>query len=364
MNRIDQAVILVLTTLILTACGPATSAPDPEQSEQPPASVTTQVVESGNAVISGRYTARVHGSREVEVRARVDGILEERLYEEGSPVEAGDPLFRIDPRPRQVALQAAQAAEAEALARRAEAQRERDRARRLLAREAISEQARDQAVSALELAEAAVQAARARIAEAELMLEYTTVAAPVGGITGLEAVSEGTLLSQGSLLTHITRHDPADLYFSVPADQARSLRSGSRDTVTIRLPDGRRLDRAATISFVGSRVDPSTNTVRMRATTANPDGTLIPGELLDVELPLERMENAILVEPRAISEGPDGPRVFVARGNTAHSVTVQPGRLIDGRQEVTGDLQPGDQLIVSGHVALQDGAAITVQGGD
>ncbi|MEX1198003.1 MAG: efflux RND transporter periplasmic adaptor subunit [Pseudohongiellaceae bacterium] len=373
MTRSRLLILALLTTTLATACSNDESS-EPMQGEQPPASVTTTTVAEEDVKQFRHYTGRVQGSRAIEVRARVGGILEQRLYEEGEVIEAGAPLFRIDRRPLRIALDNARANAATARTTLEQAERERDRAQRLYERDAVSERERDDVRTAVKLAEAGLAAARAAVNEAELNLEYSEVTAPISGVTGQEVVSEGSLVEYGSLLTHITQMDPVYVEFPVPADDAGRIRQqrnpddANTTTVDAMLPDGSPHEQAGTLNFTGSRIDPATNTLPMRATFPNADNRLLPGQLLRIRLPLRTFEDAVLIDPTALSEGPDGPQVFLRSGDTARSVNVTPGPIVEGQQVITEGLEAGDELIINGHVMLQDGGAVVLrdrqQGGE
>lgn len=187
-----------------------------------------ETVATRDVEVTGTYPGRARGAREVQVRARVDGILEERTYDEGAEVEAGTRLFRIDPRPYRIAVQRAEAGLAEATAVRNEARRQWDRVENLFDQDAVSARERDLARSELELADAQRQTAAANLADARLDLGYTDVTASISGVTGLEAVPEGTLLARGDLLTQVTQLDPIHLRFPSPNRRYRRTREATR----------------------------------------------------------------------------------------------------------------------------------------
>lgn len=353
---------LLLLALLLGACGGDGPGAQQGRGEQPPAVVTVTPVTTESLSLTREYTGRVSGFRTIEVRARVEGILEERLYDEGESVEAGDPLFRIDQRPLQIALDNARANAANARANLEQAEREWQRIDRLYERNAVSERERDRADTAVQLAEAGMAAARAAVDETELNLEYSEVVAPIRGVTGQEAVSEGTLLGYGDLLTDITQLDPVRIHFSVPANEADRARRhhGGDDAITVTaiLPDGSEYARPGTVEFMDSTIDPDTNTLAMRATFPNADSRLLPGRILRIRLALDEYRDVAVIEPTALSQGPEGPRVFLRDGSTARSVIVTPGPVIDGHQIILDGIGEGDPLITNGHVMLRDGGEI------
>ena len=193
----------------------------------PPPEVVVNSVSRGEVPIQLSYSGRTAGSREVEVRARVSGILLERLYEEGKRVREGEVLFRIDPEPFRAAAAQARAELAVAVAQRDEARRNRDRLVPLFEKSAVSRRERDAAVSAFEIGEANVAAAQARLRTAQLELGYTEVRAPISGLASREERSEGSLVTAGedsSLLTRIVQTDPLYVDFSIAESEAALLR--------------------------------------------------------------------------------------------------------------------------------------------
>jgi membrane fusion protein (multidrug efflux system) len=184
----------------------------------PPLPVTALEMQPTRVETSVEAVAQTEGAREVEVRARVGGILEKRVFDEGSPVKAGQALYQIDRAPLETAVAQARAQLAEAKARVEQTQREAARLKGLLAQQAISQREYDTASSDNSVALAAVQAAQAALRQAELNLSYATVTAPVGGISGRSVVSEGTLLATGggTLLTTVVQVNPMWVRFSIP----------------------------------------------------------------------------------------------------------------------------------------------------
>ncbi len=360
--------LLVTGALLVTGCGDGGDpAANGAQQAMPPMPVTVATVAPRDVEIFGEYAGRVRAVREVEVRARVGGILEQRLYTEGSAVSAGDALFRIDPEPYRIALQRAQAELADAQAALARASRERARMDELHESRSVSERDRDEAVSQQELADARIALSRASMADAERNLRYTQVRAPVDGMAGLESLSEGSLVETGTLLTTITQIDPVYVRFALPEADARRQRASAPDdaaTVRLALTDGTEYTHAGSLDFTDSRVDPRTGTVTARAEFPNPDSALIPGQFVRIHVPLERIEHAVVITASAVGQGPDGPRVFVVEDDVARSRNVVIGPTIkggDGGQVIRSGLQAGDRVVINGQVALADGAPVMVR---
>src|SRR5262245_19048550 len=211
MNVIRQSVVrslvVIAVSAVLAACGKGQE----QQHARSPPEVTVQTVEKNPVPLELTYTARTVGSREVEVRARVGGILMKRRYEEGGPVKQGQPMFLIDPEPVRARLASARADVAVAKARLDEARRQHERVVPLFEKNAVSQSRRDEVVSAFEVAQASLEAAQSAQRMAELDLEYTDVRAPISSLTSRVVMSEGSLVSSeqsSSLLTKIVQVDP------------------------------------------------------------------------------------------------------------------------------------------------------------
>lgn len=362
-----RALTLSLLGALATACSNDEGSGPPER---PPSPVTVTEVETTEAIHYGEYAGRLQGATEVEIRARVSGILEERRYDEGEAVEAGQTLFQIEPGPYEDALNSAKADLADARAQSIQAEREWERVSGLYERDAVSERERDQARAQNEAAQARVTAAQSAVSNAERELRYTRVEAPVSGITGIEAVTEGNLVDPGTLLTYVTQHDPVHVYFALPESDAiaqrvardarKSSGANAQREANIVYPDGSLYDHEGVVDFSDRRIDPMTGSVQMRASFPNPDDELIPGQFVRVRLALKEYDDAILIDPTAVSEGAQGPQLFVVQEGTAKLRPVELGPVIDGRQLILSGLEAGARLVTNGHVALGDGAPVSV----
>ncbi|MBY6192184.1 efflux RND transporter periplasmic adaptor subunit [Marinobacter hydrocarbonoclasticus] len=341
----------------------------------PPAAVVVQQATLADVTVRQDYAGRARGAREVEVRARISGILEQRLYEEGQMVREGDALFRIDRKPAAAALQRARAQRQVAEADVQQAEREWNRISSLFERNAVSERDRDSAQSALELARASLAVANAGVAQAELDLGYTDVTAPISGVTSLEDFPEGSLIDTGTLLTTIVQLDPVHVRFALPENDAnirRAAREGmvrtdQEQNVSARLvlADGSEYDLDGRIDFTASTLDPRTGTVSARAVFPNPEQVIVPGQFVRVRVELQSFDDVITVPERAVTQGQNGPVVYVVDEDSKARVReVELGPVSDGRQILLSGLDEGDRYIVSGLVNLRDGAAVNVTNPD
>ncbi|EHM01738.1 putative multidrug efflux periplasmic linker protein BpeA [Acetobacteraceae bacterium AT-5844] len=348
--------------LLLAACGD-TAAP----AEPAPAPTKVGVVEARPrpTPVAFEYGGRVTAVRQTEVRARVSGILLERAHTEGAQVQEGDVLFRIDPAPYQAAadLASAQVQEAEAAVQRA--RRDQQRTAELLRANVGSRKDRDDAVSALAQAEAGLAAARARLASARLELSYTTVTAPISGVTSLEAVPEGSLVSAGSdnsLLTRITQMDPVYVTFAFNGPDLAVLSAHGVQDLPVQVLLGQEDGPVGKVSFTEATVDPTTGTVRGRATFANDDRRLIPGQFVRIRVSGQTRE-VIRVPQAAVQQDIQGPFAYVVGPDgKAERRAIRLGRTV-GRDWVIEDgLQPGDRVIAEGVVKVAEGALVEAVG--
>lgn len=349
----------------------------------PPAEVTTQVIAPQNLPVAFEYVAQTLGSKDVEVRARVTGIIEKRLYREGAPVKAGQPLFTIDPKPYAAQVAQAQADLVKAEAQKAQADRERARLAPLAERKAIGQKEADDATSNAELAAASVQSARAKLDELKLNWGYTNVVAPISGLSSRAMKSEGSLATANdTLLTVISQTDPIWVGFSVSENEqlrlSRAVAAGTlalpKDNaydVTIKLSDGSTFPRRGRINFADTRVNPSTGTYEMRAEVVNSDAALKPGQFVRVVLRGAERKNALAVPQVAVLDGPQGKFVYVAAKDKDGKDIAQPQTIVVGDWVdadggnlfiIDSGLKAGDTVIVNGVARLQPGGPIKLAG--
>lgn len=333
----------------------------------PPVAVTSLEVFPRQLPLSLEYAALLRGIREVEVRARVSGILLERLYEEGEPVTEGQVLFRIDPAPFRAEAERARAELGVQQANLRQAQRERERVLPLFEQGLASQRDRDNAIAAYETAQAAVAAAEAAVRSAELALSYTEVRAPIGGLTSREVRSEGSLVTAGdasSLLAYITQTDRLYVEFSVPAAEAEILRAalandGGRVSVRVLGARGVAVGPPAELEFIGPRVDDATGTVPVRAVYDNRENLLLAGQVVRARIEGVDVPDALVIPKRAVAQGADGP--YVWRIDASGSVAPQPivtGVMAGNDTTVVQGLAAGDRIVVDGLLKVQPGVVV------
>ena len=358
------------TAALLAACNqPAPPAPPP-----PPVPVTTIVVSARQVPILVEAVGRTEGSKEVEVRARVSGILDRVLYAEGTSVRTGAPLFQIDRAPFEIALAQARAALAQERSRNEQTSREADRLKDLVAKRAISQREADDAGSNFKTSSASMQAAEAKIREAELNLSYTHVAAPIAGVTGRALRSQGSLVTAGgesSLLTTVSQTDPIWVRFALSESEQQILRGaagvtpgragGKGNEVKLVLPDGKVHPVSGRLNFAGSTVDTRLGTVQLRAEFPNPDLSILPGQFVRAQV-VAGMQDAIVVPQTAVLQGDQGRFVWtVGADNKAAPRVVETGAWIGPDWIIQKGLKSGDQVIVDNLLKLRPGTVVQLQ---
>lgn len=367
-RRMGTAVSALIVTGVLAGCGG-----EQQNFQPPPPEVGVKTVDAAAVPLDLTYSARTVGSREVEVRARVGGILLKRRFEEGSRVREGQSMFQIDPEPLRARVASAKADVAVAKARLEEARRQQDRVLPLFEKNAVSQSRRDEAVSAFEVAQANQVAAEAALRVAELDLDYSDVRAPISGLTSREVVSEGSLVStdQGSsLLTKIVQIDPLYVEFTVPESEAVLIRTGlapaaqkagkPAPTVRLLLEGGTEYPEPAKVTFVDNAVDRESGTVRVRAVLPNSEAELIPGQFVRARVEGVSLAGVVSIPRRAVMSGPQGRFVWlVAAEDKVEIRPVQLGRGIGNNVLVTSGLAAGDRVIVDGVLKVQPGIQVT-----
>jgi membrane fusion protein (multidrug efflux system) len=314
--------------------------------------------------ISAEAVAQTEGAKEVEIRPRVGGILLRRLYEEGSAVKAGQPMFLIDPVPYQNALAQAKAQLSEQKARVAQTEREEKRLHVLLETQAISQREYDNAVSENAIALAALQQAEVRVRDAELNLSYTHVAAPVSGISGRFRFSEGALVeAYSSLLTTIVQLSPIWVRFSLSDNELAQLGGPLNEQrvqqITLVFPDGREYEKKGELNFAASQIDPLLGTQQLRATFDNSDQRLLPGQFVRARVVTGEQDGVYLVPQVAVQVSDMGKTVYVV--NEKNEATVRPvvtGRWVGRDWVILEGLNAGDKVIVDNLIKLRPGTPV------
>jgi membrane fusion protein, multidrug efflux system len=345
--------------LLVAACGKGA----PTQQQQQPAPEVGVVTAQAQAVpLTRDLVGRLFATRTADVRARVAGVLEKRVYTEGSDVKEGQLLFQIDPAPLQAALNAQLANLAAAQATYQNNHIAAERARSVASKGLMSKTDLDNAEAAERTAAAAVKQAQANVDTAKINLGYASVTAPISGRASQQQVTEGALVGQGdaTLLTKIEQIDPIYVYFSQAVGDIETLRqaaaSGSVDLaepgkarIDLLDADGAPYGASGTLDFSDAAVDAATGAVSLRGIVPNPDHTLLPGMYVNVRVSIGERKHAYLVNQAAVQRDAKGAFVLVIG---ADGKVVQKRITADSMRGdswvVTGGLDDGDQVIVSG----------------
>jgi membrane fusion protein, multidrug efflux system len=337
----------------------------------PPPRVEVITLTSQTVPVVREYVGSVTAYRSVEVRARVEGILEKRFFTEGKPVKKGELLYRIDPAQFEATLRDAQAELARAEANVANAQAKEARLAPLVAEDAISKQEYDDAVSSLKQGQASVLSAKAQLDRAKLNLDYTNVYATESGVIGMTQVPEGRLVGKGepTLLATIERLQPIYVTFTLPDRDAlimkKALVSGeikeqTGDQARFVLPDGSEYTQAGRIDFADPQINRETGTVMLRAVLPNTaEPQLAPGMYVKVEMTAEQRPNAVLIPQRAVVKMPNGQIAWVVTAdNKAERRDLVLGDWYKDHWVVEKGLSAGDRIIVEGVQRVQPGMTV------
>ncbi|MCC6409889.1 MAG: efflux RND transporter periplasmic adaptor subunit [Planctomycetes bacterium] len=339
----------------------------------PPFEVDVQRVESRDLDWAPTYLAQTSASRAVELRARVQGVIVERLFTEGRQVREGDVLFRIDPRPYQATLDAAKARVEEARARLAETDRAVARKRQLVESEAVARKELDDALTAQSLAAAQLARSEAELSQAALNLEYTTITAPFSGRIGKTFVEPGSMVDSGSnsLLVELSRIDPLYVSFHVSEreilETQAALESGALSLeddiehlrIAIELIDGKPYAHEGTINFRSVDIDPATGTAEVRAVVPNPDELLKPGQFVRARGLGWTRKSALAVPQRAVMlNGATAMVYVVGQDDTVEARPVTVARWQANEWLVQSGLASGERVIVDGLMKIRPGGKV------
>jgi len=364
MNR-TLATVAAASLLVVSACGKKDGA-GAQGSAPPPMPVTVVKVAQQKVPVSIEAVGQAEGSRDVEIRARVSGILEKRLFDEGAAVPAGRTLFEIDAAPYELAVQQARAALQQERVKRELAVSEAKRLVPLAEEKAVAQRELDQAQANVSTGAAAIAAAEANLKQAELNLSYTRITAPIGGITGRAQRSEGSLVTantDSSLLTTVTQVNPVWIRFSLSSNDYEHVRGNEkRARVQIIAEDGSVSADNGKLNFAGSTVDPRMGAVQLRAEFPNPVNRWMPGQFAKLRI-LAGEQNGMLVPQVAILQGDQSRLVMTAgQDNKVTQKPVQVSGWVGSDAVVTSGLAEGDMVIVDNLVKLRPGAVVQPMG--
>ena len=331
----------------------------------PPPEVGVVELKEANVPLPLQYAGRVAGFRVVEIRSQVSGMLLKREFNEGAVVNAGDVLFRIDPRTYDAALARATAQASQARATLTQTEENYKRVEGLAAQKVSTQKSFEDAVAARDQARAAVLSTGADVDTAKLNLEFTTIKAPVTGPTSLTSPPEGTLVqAQQTVLTTVTQLDPAYVNFTFTDSELRALQeiNKARDnpledaSVQLQFGDGAVYPQLGKVDVRSRTVDPRTGTILIRAVFPNHEGGLLPGQFVRINMTGIVMPNAIVVPKASISQGPLGPFVYLVEADSvARARQVRLYRELPDGWIVRKGLQSGDRIVVDGVMRVRPG---------
>ena len=366
--RLGAAAGGLSVVLLLAACGKSEAPAAGAGGGMPPPEVGVVVATPGEVGLVTELPGRLEASRVAQVRARAAGILQKRLFREGSDVKAGQPLFAIDAAPYAAALQSAEATLARAQANLTQAAALAERYKPLLAANAVSQQEYANAVAAQKQAEADVAAGRAAVQTGRINLNYASVTAPISGRIGRALVTEGALVGQGEAtqLAVIQQVDPVYVNFTQSAGEVMKLRraladgqlqrAGGSEAAIVRvvLEDGSEYALPGKLLFSDLTVDPSTGQITLRAEVPNPKGDLLPGLYVRVRLEQAQVANAITLPQQAVTRTQQGDKITVVGADGKLSPRmVKVGAARNNQWIVLEGLKAGEQVMVDGFQKLQ-----------
>lgn len=360
-------IVAIIAAALLGACkqkpaGPAAGAP---------VEVGVITVALRDVPVVFEYVGQTQSSQQVEIRARVSGFLDKRVYTEGATVHAGDLLFQMDRKPFEAALDAVQAAFKQQRARLTTAQANLNRVKPLAEKNALSQKDLDDAVGQQQAAAAAVEQARADVTSAELNLGYTMITSPVTGISSFAKKQEGTYIDPGnSLLTYVAKLDPMWVNFSLSENELLEFRA-LRQSGALKLPliedldveivlaDGSSYPQRGHISFADASFSADTGTYLVRAEVPNREGTLRPGQFVRVRLSGAERTQAIAVPQQAVLQGDRGAFVWtVGPGEKAQQRVVETGDWSGNEWIIASGLHAGDRVVVENVIRVAPDAPL------
>ncbi|MBZ8139674.1 efflux transporter periplasmic adaptor subunit [Rubrivivax gelatinosus] len=354
-----RAAAAVLVALVLAGCQPAGE----DGAGVPAARVSVQTLTPAGLTVSEDLPGRVAAWRSAEIRAQVGGIVQQRLFEQGAEIEAGRPLFRIDPRPFQAELEVAAATLQRAEAALARARLQEQRLAPLVEAEAVSRQTYDDALTQREQAAADVALGRATLARRRLDLQFATVTAPISGRIDQALVSEGALVSASDTapMARVQQIDRVYVDLRQPGASAAAALPAAAE-VQILDAGGAPTGLAGRVLMSGIDVDVGTGERLLRVAVANPQRLLLPGQYVQARLTRAHYDAALTLPQHAVFRVGGQARVWVVdTQQRAHAVAVELGELVQRRYRVAAGLQAGQKIVVAGGERLNEGAVVVAQ---
>ena len=355
-HRLSFFLVLCAACLLLCACEKDKKAENQQKEILPPVAVFE--VKAADVPWPAAFQAQATGSRAVEVRARVQGIIVKRLYEEGDFVREGQQLFQLERDQYEAAVDQAEA-------KYNAAEREWQRVRPLYEKNAVSQKERDNARSSYDSARAELRAAR-------INLEYCQVVSPVSGYSSKENYTEGNLVSNNSLLTYVNQTDPMYIDFSIAAPErmrrqqlhaAGRLRypEGMHYNARLRLLDGTMYAKDGKVTFIDSQVQPTTGVIKARAVFDNSDGSIMPGQYVRIFMEGDVLTNAIVIPQKSVMITQQGSLVMALdKDNVVVPMPVVVSETIGNSYLVDSGLKGGERIVSEGLVKARPGAKVSI----
>lgn len=371
---LSRPTVVYKVLLIFAICVTVNGCSEPPKEEAGVLQVTAVKVTPADVPVVSEFVGKTQSSRRVEIRSRVEGFLEQRLYTEGDLVQTGQVLFQMDRKPFEAELQAAEAELAEQQARLENATANLNRVKPLAEQNALAQKDLDDAQSQFRSAAAAVEAAKAKVVQAKLNLGYTTIKSPLTGVSSFAVQREGAYIGIGtdSLLTYVARVDPMWVEFSVSENQLLKAREEARQgrvippvdggyEVEVVLADGSVFPDTGRITFADASLSEETGTFLIRAVVDNPEGLLRPGQFVRARLKGAMRPNSILVPKRAVQQGAQGSFVWVIDNEgQAEFRPIEVGAWAGEQWFVDKGLQAGETVVVEGALKLRAGVPVKV----
>jgi multidrug efflux system membrane fusion protein len=334
----------------------------------PPVRVSIDTVASMDIPIAVDGIGTVQGFNTVTVRPRVDGAIVEIGFKEGQSVNAGDLLFRIDPRPYKATLDQAKAKLQQSQAQLEFSKLDLERSQQLISRGAVSKQQLDSTQSQVHMLQAQIEADKATIEAAQTQLDYTTIRSPINGRVGLRGVDIGNIVNAGAStsLVVVTQIKPIAVVFTLPESSLAPLSDAmAKGSVSVIVSgrDSRKAIARGAIDSLDNQIDATTGTIKLKSVLPNADLKLWPGQFVNVRVELDVLRNRIAVPSAAVQRGPEGEFVYVVKQDrTVEARLIQVAVQSDGWAVVAGGLQPSERIVTEGAFRLRPGMSVVPAG--
>ncbi len=359
--KIRTSLLLALTAGLASCNKPA----DSKAPASPPVPVEVSAAETRSMPVEMKAIGTVEPIASVQLKSKVAGEILKVHFADGAQVKAGEPLFSIDPRAFQAALDRAKANLEIAEANASNASEQAQRYTTLIQRGVASKEQTSQFLSTAKSLQAELAARRADVSEAQLSLDWTEVTAPVNGRAGAALLKPGNIVQANTdTLAVINQMQPIYVTFSLPENtlaEVREWMAKNKPVVSAYDPDTRKLLGTGSLDFIDNAVDRATGMVAFKATFPNENETLWPGQFVDVTLELAVQPEALVVPSTAVMEGQQGSQVFVVSGNTASLKKVKVERAVGNLSIIRKGLDPGELVVTVGQLRLNPGSRVEIK---